>query len=40
MNTFRKVSERNKNKNFGNTNGLVANNAAVKGISLNQKKKF
>jgi hypothetical protein len=32
LDTFRKMSEQNKNKGFQNTNGLLANNAAVKRI--------
>jgi len=37
LDTFRKMSERNKNTSFQNTNGLVANNVAVKGIGLTKK---
>jgi hypothetical protein len=36
--TFRKMSERNRNKSFENTNGLVINNAAVKRHRFNKKK--
>jgi len=34
LDTFRKMSERNRYGSFENTSGLIANNAAVKGIGL------
>jgi hypothetical protein len=37
LDTFRKTSDGNRNKSFENTNGLVANNPAVKGAGLTKK---
>jgi len=40
LDTFRKMSERNRYKGFEKNNGLVVNNAAVKVIGLTKIKKF